>query len=215
MTESENERRRVGIYGGTFDPPHLGHLMAAQTVLEAWQLHEVVFIPSGTPPHKDTAQVTAARHRYLMTMLATLDNPKFSTSRMELDRPAASFTVDTLRELKRQYKDQAELFFILGVDALLELPTWKEPDQVLQLCHMVVVSRPGYDESTIAERLGDLYRQYGHRILLTDMPALEISASDVRSRLQEGRSIRYMVPDMVREYIISHGLYGARKGEGV
>lgn len=207
MCESGNAKRRVGVYGGTFDPPHLGHLVAAQSVLDMWYLDEVLFIPSGTPPHKDQHEVTPARHRYLMTLLATLDNPRFSTSRIELDRDAPSFTVDTLRQLRDESEEDVELFFIIGVDAILGLPTWKEPQAVLELCHMVVVGRPGYAHESIAGHLGDLYTNYGHRIHFAEIPAIEVSASDIRTRVREGASIRYLVPDMVREYIEAHGLY--------
>lgn len=190
----------------------MGHLIAAQSVLDAWCLDEVVFVPSGTPPHKNPDEVTPARHRYMMTLLATLDNPQFSTSRLELDRPAPSFTVDTLRQLHGEHPDGVELFFILGLDAMIGLPTWKEPQEVLELCHMIVVGRPGYAQEAVAQSLGDMYTRYGHRIHFADIPAVDISASDLRSRVREGRSIRYLVPDMVREYIEAHGLYRGEEG---
>lgn len=213
MCDSGNTERRLGVYGGTFDPPHIGHLVAAQSVLDTWYLDEVLFIPSGTPPHKDPDDVTPARHRYMMTLLATLDNPKFSTSRLELDRPAPSFTVDTLRHIRSEHPEGLEVFFILGVDAIMGLPTWKDPEGVLELCHMVVVTRPGYSHEAVAQSLGDLYTRYGHRIHFAEIPAIDVSASEVRARVREGRSIRYLVPDMVREYIETHGLYARERNE--
>lgn len=203
---SASGRKRIGVFGGTFDPPHLGHLVAAETVREVHDLDEVIFIPAGVPPHKG-AQVTAARHRFLMTVLSVVGHPDFTVSRIELDRPPPSFTVDTLRQLRSERDDIDELYFILGADALLELHTWKEPEEVLSLCRMVAVTRPGFSLEQLAARLGELYTRHRERILITTIPALDVSASDIRRRVREGRSIRYLVPDMVRDYILSNKLY--------
>lgn len=200
-------KKRIGIFGGTFDPPHLGHLVAAESVREEHNLDEVIFVPSGGPPHKSAGGVSSARHRFLMTALATVGNSAFSTSRIELDRPPPSFTVDTLRQLRAERGDATDLHFIIGADALLELRTWKSPDEVLRLCRMVAVTRPGFALSSIPERLGELFEHHADRILVTQIPALDVSASEVRRRIQTGRSIRYLVPDMVREYIEAHQLY--------
>lgn len=207
MTNAKAAVRRLGVYGGTFDPPHMGHLVAAESVREQLGLDRVLFVPAGIPPHKNAGEVAPARHRYLMTVLATLGNPHFATSRFEIERAEPSYTVVTLRALKEEYGPEAELFFILGADALLELPTWREPAAVLELATMVAVTRPGYSLAPVAERLGDLYRVHQDRIVFVEVPALDIAATDIRERVRAGRSIRYLVPDMVREYIERHGLY--------
>lgn len=207
MAASDQRKHAIGIFGGTFDPPHLGHLVAAETVREKHGLDEVIFIPSGVPPHKEAAGVTPSRHRFVMTALATLGHPHFITSRIEMERPPPSFTVDTLKQLAAEHDDDTDFYFIIGADALLQLPTWKQPDEVLRRCRMVAVTRPGFSYTHLGDSLGELYVEHADRILITEIPSMAIAASDIRERVESGQSIRYLVPDMVREYIATNNLY--------
>jgi len=193
--------------GGTFDPVHFGHLVAAEAARHAFNLERVIFVPSGLPPHKAGEHVSDSEHRYLMTVLATIDNPRFAVSRLEIDRPGYSYTVDTVRQLLRLSGPDTDLFFITGADAVLEILTWKEPDNLLRLCRFVAATRPGYPPEQLI-RLGlQLKRQHEAAIEPLEVPALAISSSDIRQRVREGRPIRYLVPRSVEHYIIRHGLY--------
>lgn len=200
--------RRIGVFGGTFDPPHYGHLLVAEQAREACGLDEVVFVPCGIPPHKARADVTSGRHRYLMTLLATLDQPAFVVSRFEVERETLSYTVETLRHMHRP---DAELFFIGGADAIAGLPRWKEPEEILRLSHIVLAGRPGVDLAALEERLGPLYADFRDRFHRVEVPQVDISSSDIRRRVAEGRSIRYLVPGMVASYIERYGLYRQAK----
>lgn len=185
--------------GGTFDPIHHGHLVAAEEVRSALDLSRVLFIPAGHPWQKDRS-VTPGPHRLEMTRLATTDNPFFEVSTIDLDREGPTYTIDTLRAVHREYLGD-ELFFITGADAISQILTWKDPDEILQLARFVAVTRPGHD-------LGDL-REHGERIVILEIPALAISSTDIRERVAAGRPIRYLVPDQVRRYIDEQSLYGA------
>lgn len=199
--------RRVGILGGTFDPIHAGHLIAAECVRESAGLDEVVFVPAGDPPHKESSRVTPARHRYVMTLLAVLAHPGFSVSRIEMDRAGKSFTVDTVEAMRREVGDGVDLYFILGSDSMADVPNWHQPERLLGLCHFLVAGRPGWDRSVVERSLGSLYETHRERIHMVDIPAIELSSSEIRARVREGRSIRYMVPEMVERYIRERGLY--------
>jgi nicotinate-nucleotide adenylyltransferase len=191
---------RLGVMGGTFDPIHLGHLVCASEVHAALSLDQVVFVPAGRPWQKADRTLASPDDRYAMTVLATRDDPRFSVSRTELDRPGYTYTVDTLRELGATGD---ELFFVVGADTLAQLPTWREPETLLSLATFVGVPRPGF--ALDAGTYGD--------VTMVDTPALDISASDCRSRVAAGRPIRYLVPQPVADYIAGHGLY-ARTGDG-
>jgi nicotinate-nucleotide adenylyltransferase len=182
--------------GGTFDPVHLGHLVCASEVAYRLELAEVVFVPTGLPWQKAARPVSPAEDRYAMTLLATEHDPRFSVSRVEIDREGPTYSVDTLRALAAGGDD---LFFVLGADALAGVPTWREPEALFALAHLVGVTRPGYLVDVTAFPAG--------AVTLVDTPALEVSASDVRSRVERGAPIRYLVPDAVADYIASHGLY--------
>ncbi|NLJ85495.1 MAG: nicotinate-nucleotide adenylyltransferase [Firmicutes bacterium] len=197
----------IGIMGGTFDPIHYGHLMAAEEAREAFDLEKVIFVPAGIPPHKVQGQVTSPRHRYLMTLLAVMANPNFAVSRVDLDRGGVTYTVDTLTDLRTEYPD-ATMYFITGADAILEILTWKAPDQVLALAEFIAVTRPGYGLERLAMALGPLYVPFKDRIHILEVPPMGISSTDLRRRLKTGRSIRYLVPETVATYIYSEGLYG-------
>ena len=185
--------------GGTFDPVHHGHLSAASEVAAELGLDEVVFVPTGTPWQKADRDVSAAEDRYLMTVIATASNPRFSVSRADVDRPGPTYTIDTLRDLRRSY-DDAELFFITGADALAQILGWHAADELFALAHFVGVSRPGY------ERV-DLTAFPEGAVTLLEVPALAISSSDCRDRVGRGHPVWYLVPDGVVQYIEKRALY--------
>ena len=198
--------KRLGIMGGTFDPVHLGHLVTAEQARADLGLDEVVFLPAGQPWQKD-ADTTSAEHRYLMTVLATAANPAFSVSRVEVDRDGPTYTVQTLRELRAQLPE-GELFFITGADAILNILTWKDADECLELATFVAATRPGYDLARLETE--------GIRaeVCVLDVPALAISSTDVRERFAAGRAVRYLIPREVEEFVRKHGLYGT-EGNGL
>ena len=185
--------------GGTFDPVHHGHLSAANEVATRFVLDEVLFVPTGHPYQKADRQVSPAEDRYLMTVIATASNPRFSVSRTDVDRPGTTYTIDTLRELHAAYSD-AELFFITGSDALAQILGWRAAEELFALAHFVGVSRPGYD--TV-----DLARFPDGAVTLLEVPALAISSSDCRARVVRGDPIWYLVPDGVVQYIEKRRLY--------
>ena len=185
--------------GGTFDPVHHGHLSAANEVAARFALDEVVFVPTGQPWQKSDQQVSSPEDRYLMTVIATASNPRFSVSRVDVDRPGATYTIDTLRALHETWVD-AELFFITGADALAQILTWHAADELFSLAHFVGVSRPGY------ERV-DLSRFPEGAVTLLEVPALAISSSGCRARVASGDPVWYLVPDGVVQYIEKRHLY--------
>lgn len=198
--------RRLGIMGGTFDPVHMGHLVTAEQARVDVGLDEVVFIPAGSPWQK-AADVTSSEARYLMTVLATAANPRFSVSRMEVDRRGQTYTVDTLRDLRRHMPD-TELHFITGADAILNILTWKDAAEALELASFIAATRPGYDLAALEQH------HLTEHVTLLDVPALAISSSDVRARFRAGRSVRYLIPREVEEFARKHGLYGT-DGQGL
>lgn len=190
---------RVGIMGGTFDPIHNGHLVAANEVADRYDLDEVVFVPTGRPWQKDDSEVSPAEDRYLMTVIATASNPRFRVSRVDVDRGGATYTVDTLRDMRREYGEKAELFFITGADALEKILTWKDAEQVFGLAHFVGVTRPGFP-------LSDAHLPRD-TVSLVQVPAMAISSTDVRERVAADKPIWYLVPDGVVQYIFKRRLY--------
>jgi nicotinate-nucleotide adenylyltransferase len=194
---------RLGVMGGTFDPIHHGHLVAASEVADLFGLDEVVFVPTGQPWQKADVQVSAAEDRYLMTVIATASNPRFSVSRADIDRGGPTYTVDTLRDLRAQ-RPEAELFFITGADALGAILTWKDADAAFDLAHFIGVTRPGY-------RLSDDHVP-PDSVTLVEVPAMAISSSDCRSRVAAGHPVWYLVPDGVVQYIDKRRLYRERVG---
>ncbi|GAA1847146.1 nicotinate-nucleotide adenylyltransferase [Microbacterium koreense] len=191
---------RIGVMGGTFDPIHHGHLVAASEVAESFDLDEVVFVPTGQPWQK--AEVTAGEHRYLMTVIATASNPMFTVSRVDLERTGPTYTIDTLREL-RQERPDAELFFITGADAIAQILSWRDHDELWDLAHFVAVSRPGHVLNT-AGLPSDNVSQL-------EIPALAISSTDCRERVGDGHPVWYLVPDGVVQYIAKHHLYRSKE----
>lgn len=187
---------RLGVMGGTFDPIHHGHLVAASEVAAVFDLDEVVFVPTGQPWQKSRRQVSPAEHRYLMTVIATASNPRFTVSRVDVDRPGLTYTIDTLRDL-RAARPEAELFFITGADAMAQIMSWKDMDELWSLAHFVGVTRPGHV-------LDDMGRK---DVSLLEVPAMAISSTDCRDRVANSHPVWYLVPDGVVQYIAKHGLY--------
>jgi nicotinate-nucleotide adenylyltransferase len=191
--------------GGTFDPIHNGHLVAASEVANLFELDEVVFVPTGQPWQKEGRHVSPAEDRYLMTVIATASNPRFSVSRVDLDRPGMTKTVDTLRDLRQIHGDD-ELFFITGADALASILSWQHWEELFDLSKFVGVSRPGYELHT--EHLDDFLAAYPEdTVSLVEVPALAISSTDCRARATQGRPVWYLVPDGVVQYIAKRQLY--------
>ena len=203
MSTPSNPPQRIGIMGGTFDPIHNGHLVAASEVAHSFDLDTVLFVPTGQPWQKAGRQVTAAEDRYLMTVIATASNPRFSVSRVDIDRGGDTYTVDTLMDLRAQYPD-AEFFFITGADAMGSIISWRDWEDMFELAHFVGVTRPGYALSD--EILPEVHRE---RVSLIDVPAMAISSTDCRERSAEGRPVWYLVPDGVVQYIAKNRLYGS------
>ncbi|MGW4930605.1 nicotinate-nucleotide adenylyltransferase [Agromyces sp. NPDC004153] len=189
-------RPRIGVMGGTFDPIHHGHLVAASEVAQSYGLDEVVFVPTGEPTYKSV--VTPAEHRYLMTVIATASNPRFTVSRVDIDRGKPTFTIDTLRDIRRE-RPEAELFFITGADAIAQILSWRDVEELWELAHFVAVSRPGHDLSVSGLPEQD--------VSLLEVPALAISSTDCRDRVRWGFPVWYLVPDGVVQYISKHHLY--------
>lgn len=192
-------RLRLGVMGGTFDPIHHGHLVAASEVAAEFGLDEVVFVPTGQPWQKSSRKVSEAEHRYLMTVIATASNPRFTVSRVDVDRPGPTYTIDTLRDLHTLRPD-ADLFFITGADALAQILSWKDIDELWSLAHFVGVTRPGH----VLDGMGR------KDVSLLEVPAMAISSTDCRARVAAGNPVWYLVPDGVVQYIAKHRLYEGR-----
>jgi nicotinate-nucleotide adenylyltransferase len=221
LVEKQEESLGIGIMGGTFNPIHFGHLRAAEEVAESLQLQQVIFIPAAKPPHKSEVGLVSFKHRWHMMELATAGNPLFVLSDLEHQRPGISYSVETLTQLAKDRGGNEELYFVLGLDAFLELPTWKSYRELFSLCHFVVVARPGFSPESLATMLNtqvsDLYsfdlqvQGYLHPSLNTvyyrEVTLLDISSSTIRKRLAEGGSVRYLLPKQVEEYIQQQGLY--------
>jgi nicotinate-nucleotide adenylyltransferase len=196
------QRGPLGVLGGTFDPIHLGHLVLAERAREAFSLPTILFIPSGRPPHKPCSEVSQAERRWEMACLATASNPHFAVSRRELDREGPSFTILTLRELAAE--GYGPIYFITGADTVLEMPTWRQPDDILAESRVVAASRPGEDLGHLPERLG---AQRAAKVTILPLEALDISSTGIRRRVAAGLSIKYLVPEAVEAYILGNGLY--------
>ncbi|MDN6740668.1 MAG: nicotinate-nucleotide adenylyltransferase, partial [Corynebacterium casei] len=192
---------KIGIMGGTFDPIHNGHLVAASEAAYRFDLDKVIFVPTGQPWQKADRDVTDAEHRYLMTMVATASNPRFTVSRVDIEREGPTYTIDTLRDIRQFYPD-AELYFITGADALASIMSWRDWEEMLEMAHFVGVTRPGYPltRDMVPEDQRD-------GIELIDIPAMAISSTDCRERARSGVPVWYLVPDGVVQYIAKNHLY--------
>lgn len=195
---TERRRPRIGIMGGTFDPIHHGHLVAASEVQHFYDLDEVIFVPTGEQPFKKDRKVTLAEHRYLMTVIATASNPRFSVSRVDIARGGTTYTVDTLRDLRSEHPD-AELYFITGADVLPQMLNWKDNEELWGLAHFVGVNRPGH--------VLDVSGLPAEAVSVVEIPAMAISSTSIRARAQTGVPVWYLVPDGVVQYINKYHLY--------
>jgi nicotinate-nucleotide adenylyltransferase len=212
---------RLGLFGGTFNPMHYGHLRSAEEVCEALALTRLQFIPAGHPPHKTAQGITPFEVRLEMSRLAVGDHPVMSVSDVEGRRPGRSYSIDTLREIRREVGPAGELYFILGLDAMFEIATWKDFKELFTLSHFVVLDRPGYDRRRLAEVLlrevhpgfqplpgGRGFRHpSGQKVVLQETTLMDISGTGIREKVRQGRSIRYLLPEAVQKYIIVHKLF--------
>jgi len=199
---ADGQRHRLGVMGGTFDPIHHGHLVAASEVAGRFALDEVVFVPTGQPWQKADREVSAAEDRYLMTVIATASNPRFSVSRVDIDRPGPTYTYDTLVDIRDERGDDTDLFFITGADALDQILTWRHSDKLFDLAHFVGCTRPGVEIDT--PNIASLPKE---RMTLLEIPALSISSTACRIRVADAEPVWYLVPDGVVQYIAKRGLY--------
>ena len=218
---------RIGLFGGTFDPIHWGHLRSAEEVSETFGLDRVLFIPASIPPHKRGQTTTPARHRLAMVRLAVARNPRFKVSTVEISRPGVSYSIDTVRYFAQKQRKGDALFFIVGLDAFREIGSWKDFADIFPLCDFIVTSRPGSKDSDPLHGTGvavkklfcydskkRIYRhQSGTRVFFIRLTDIAISASEIRRRIKEGESIRYLVPLGVETYIKRQGLYRSRREE--
>jgi len=200
---SDKKKLRIGLMGGTFDPIHYGHLVTAEAARTKFALNEVIFVPSGNPPHKKEVPISDAEHRLMMVIMATVTNPNFHISRMELERSGFSYTFDTVKEFLRQYNNNCEIYFITGADAILEIITWKDVSALMEKCNFIAATRPGFN-------LDELYKlpvNFLEKISFMQVPALAISSTDIRKRVAKGESIKYLLPESVENYIYKQKLY--------
>jgi nicotinate-nucleotide adenylyltransferase len=212
---------RLGLFGGTFNPMHYGHLRSAEEVCAALDLTRLWFIPAGLPPHKTVPGITPFEVRLEMSRLAVGDHPVMSVSDLEGRRPGRSYSIETLQQIRREVGPAWELYFILGLDAVLEIASWKDYKDLFTLCHFVVLDRPGYNRRRLKEVLlrevHPLFRPLkaergflhpaGHKVILQETTLMDISGTAIREMVRHGRSIRYLLPEAVRKYIITHKLY--------
>ena len=194
-----SRKRRIGILGGTFDPIHMGHLVLAEQVKEKLKLDQVIFIPCFSPPHKTRKKLSPAKHRFQMTKLALEGNRSFTVSDIEIKKGGLSYTVDTLRELKNRYP-RSQIYFLTGSDVVDELNTWKEPEKIYKLAKVVIATRPGFDEF-------DPENRFAKKSIMVEITGLDISSSKIREKVKKRRSIKYLVPLKVEEYIRKERLY--------
>lgn len=199
--------KRLAIMGGTFDPIHYGHLVAAEAARVEFNLDKVLFVPNRHPPHKKNYIVTGAIHRFQMTVLATITNPHFYVSPIELARPSPSYTIDTIHQIREILTAETEIFFISGADAILDILSWKDAEKLMGMCSFIAATRPGYRLEELSQCLGHLQSKYSHKILCVEVPALAISSTDIRRRVAKNRPIKYLVSESVENYIYKYGLY--------
>lgn len=203
----EKTNKGMGILGGTFDPVHYGHLIIAEAVREGFDLEKILFIPSGQPPHKDNSRVSDAEHRYNMLKAAISTNPHFDISRIEIDRDGYTYSVDTLSQLKSIYGCNTTIYFIIGADIVQELTTWREFEKVFTLCDFIAVFRPGNKETSFLNEIDRLKSEYNAKIHTLEAPLIEISSTEIRDRVAEGKSIKYFLPEPVEQYIYANAIY--------
>jgi nicotinate-nucleotide adenylyltransferase len=206
MGKEGKKSNRIGIMGGTFDPIHYGHLVTAEGARYEFGLEKVIFIPTGQPPHKLGHVITDPWRRYTMTGMAVASNPCFQASSLEVKRPGPSYTIDTVLKMS-QFHPGKELFFITGADAVLEILTWKNVEELLLHCRVISATRPGYRLEGLWRRLENLSDQCKDSIIFMEVPSLAISSTDIRNRVGDGRPVKYLLPEPVEDYIYNNGLY--------
>ncbi|HHU86213.1 MAG: nicotinate-nucleotide adenylyltransferase [Pelotomaculaceae bacterium] len=205
--EADSKCRRLGIMGGTFDPIHYGHLVAAEGARYEFNLEKVIFVPAGRPPHKPNYKITDPWKRFAMTRLAVQSNPFFQVLPLEVERPGPSYAIDTVQEIAL-LNPGMQVYFITGADAVSEILTWRNTEQLLSICRFIAATRPGYRMDDMWEKLNRLPVELKDNIFCMEVPALAISSSDIRQRLREGRPVKYLLPELVEEYIAKNNIYG-------
>ncbi|MEQ8199941.1 MAG: nicotinate-nucleotide adenylyltransferase [Syntrophomonadaceae bacterium] len=198
--------KNLGIIGGTFNPIHYGHLIAAEFAREAFALDRIVFVPSARPPHKDQGEILDSRHRLAMVKIAAQDNPCFCVSTVEIDRKGLSYSVETVAAIRDMYPGAA-LFFIMGIDAFMLMNTWRDTERLAEICSLIVVTRPGYKLNPEDDCFAGVPLLMWRKMEVIAIPGFEISSSLIRERVAQGRTIRYLLPPAVEDYINSNGLY--------
>lgn len=201
------KKNKIGILGGTFDPIHFGHLFIAQTALDRLGLNKIIFIPTGKPPHKKERLITDSYNRIDMLNLATKSNPQFETSFIEINREKTSYTIDTIKELQLNYGEDTDIYFITGTDAFIDIETWKEYKELLSIAKFIVMTRQILNSELLDEKIELFIKKYGANITKIEIPTLDISSTDIRRRMKEGNSIKYLLPESVEKYILKNRLY--------
>jgi nicotinate-nucleotide adenylyltransferase len=219
--------KKIGLFGNTFNPIHLGHLRSAEEIGESFELDPVIFIPASYPPHKNKGEILSASSRVEMVRLAIADNPRFALSEVELRRPGKSYSVQTIGHFRQRFEKDAHLYFILGLDAFLEINTWKDYPALFGLCHFIVMTRPGFEKNFSPEHLpvelegdfcydarkGGYVHPSGFFIFSKEITALDISSTKIRENFQRGRSVKYLLPSPVEAFIYKNKLYQAKDTE--
>jgi len=201
------KKNKIGILGGTFDPIHFGHLFIAQTALDRLGLNKIIFIPTGKPPHKKERLITDSYNRIDMLNLATKSNPQFEISFIEINRDKTSYTIDTIKELQLNYGEDTDIYFITGTDAFIDIETWKEYKELLSIAKFIVMTRQILNSELLDEKIELFIKKYGANITKIEIPTLDISSTDIRRRMKEGNSIKYLLPESVEKYILKNRLY--------
>lgn len=201
------EPRKIGIMGGTFDPIHYGHLVTAEAARDEFKLDKVIFVPSGNPPHKKGKPISQGSDRFLMTVLATANNPFFEVSDIEMLRQGYTYTVDTLKSFIEMYGSHVDIYFITGADAVMEILTWKDVSEIFKLCRIVSAYRPGSDINKFKKMVDELEKVYRSKVHLIEVPALAISSTEIRRRVSNNITIKYLLPEKVENYLLKKGIY--------
>lgn len=196
---------KIAIIGGAFDPIHFGHLAAAQTVYDNFDVDKVVLMPLGDAPHKNMSRTTADE-RYSMVLEAIRDNPAFAASDIEIRRRGKTYTVDTVEQIK-SINPKLDIYFVMGADEFQSIDTWRMPDKLFSLCRVIAVSRPGYNTDGLVKKINDVKKKYSGEAFFLEIPSLDISSSDLRMKIKEGKSVKYLMPKEAEEYIFKHDLY--------
>jgi len=200
--------KRVGIMGGTFDPIHQGHLVTAEAARSEFDMNKVVFVPSGKPPHKKGLNISNKEHRYIMTVLATSANPYFEVSRTEIDRSGESYAIDTVRYIRSKLQPDCELYFITGADAIMEIVTWKDVEELFGDCTFIAATRPGFNLGKMNQQLSKKISKANlAKIIPLEVPAMAISSTDIRERVKNRHTIKYLLPESVENFIQKNDLY--------